>query len=77
MNPDSIKAHFDGQYIVLDEPYPLKADTKLLVTVLTDDGEKEQWMRLSARRLEDAFEESEPEYSLTAVREKNPDYGRR
>jgi hypothetical protein len=35
----TVKAHFDGQQIQLDEPVELKPNTKLLVTVL-EDGEK-------------------------------------
>jgi hypothetical protein len=35
----TVKAHFDGQQIQLDEPIELKLNVKLLVTVL-EDGEK-------------------------------------
>ena len=34
MQTVSFFAHFDGQQIVLDEPFPLDADAELLITVL-------------------------------------------
>ena len=33
----SLKAHFDGQTIQLDEPYKLPPDAQLIVTVLSAD----------------------------------------
>jgi hypothetical protein len=77
MNTISIPAHFDGIHILLDEPYPLKPDTKLLVTVLPEkDEERETWLHVSAQRLADAFADDEPEYPLSSVREMNPSYDR-
>lgn len=32
----SVRAHFDGKQIKLDEPVKLKPDTKLLITVLSE-----------------------------------------
>lgn len=78
MNPVSIPAHFDGTHILLDEPYPLEPDTKLLVTVLPQkDEEREAWLRLSAQGLAGACADDEPEYPLSSVREMNPRYDRR
>lgn len=75
MNPISIPAHFDGVQILLDEPYPLEPNTKLLVTVLPDeDEEREAWQSLSAQRLCDAYADDEPDYPLTSLRERNPHY---
>ena len=80
MSPRTIKAHFDGQHIRLDEPYQLEPDTQLLIVVLPkqpDDGEREDWMRLSQQALEQAYAEDEPDYSLDAIKKPNPDYERR
>ena len=78
MNFVSIPAHFDGTRILLDEPFALEPNTKLIVTVLPeDDEEREAWLRLSAQGLAGAYADDEPEYPMTAIRELNPDYDRR
>jgi len=58
----TIAAHFDGKQILLDEPVELEPDTKLLVTVLPKDAERDAWLRLSAKRLENAYSDEEEEY---------------
>jgi hypothetical protein len=76
-NLKAISAHFDGHQIHLDEPYPLKQDDKLLIVVLQDtpqDDERFDWTRISLQGLENAYGESEPDYSLNTVKEVNPDY---
>lgn len=71
----SIPAHFDGKSILLDEPIELKPDTKLIVTVLSErDTEHDSWIYLSGKRLEKAYSEDEEEYSLSLLKEANPDY---
>ncbi len=80
MSPVTIRAHFDGQHIRLDEPYQLEPDTQLLVVVLPkqpDDAEREDWARLSRQALENAYAEDEPDYFLDAIKEPNPEYERR
>ena len=62
----SLKAHFDGQHIQLDEPFELPRDAQLLVTVLKPslpDEQREAWLGLSARGLAAAFGDNEPDYS--------------
>ena len=76
----TIRAHFDGEQIRLDEPCQLEPETKLLVVVVPNqptDGEREDWMPLSRQGLENAYGEQEPEYSLDAIKESNPDYAGR
>ena len=71
MSPTTIRAHFDGQHIRLDEPCQLEPDAQLLVVVLPkqpDDGEREDWLRLSQQALERAYAADEPDYSLDAVK---------
>ncbi|HEX8920665.1 MAG TPA: hypothetical protein VF766_04270 [Pyrinomonadaceae bacterium] len=73
----TLRAHFDGSQILLDEPYELEPDTKLIVTVLPKDNshaEHEAWRHLSMKKLEEAYSEDEPEYSLDLIKEANPEY---
>jgi hypothetical protein len=53
----TLRAHFDGERIRLDEPYTLSPGAKLLVAVLpgAEPDDREAWRALSARRLEDAY----------------------
>lgn len=77
MGPKTLRAHFDGERICLDDPYPLQTDTKLLIIVLPDLGEDEDhqdWLRLSQAALESAYGGNEPDYSLKMIKEPNPDY---
>ena len=48
MSNVSIPAHFDGEHILLDEPFELEPNTKLIVTVLEKhDAEHDSWLGLS------------------------------
>jgi hypothetical protein len=65
MSPVTIRAHFDGQHIRLDEPCQLEPDAQLLIVVLpkqADDGEREDWAHLARQALENAYAEDEPAY---------------
>lgn len=62
----SLKAHYDGKTIHLDEPFDLPEGAELIVTVLEpaqSEGERAGWIGLAARALARAYGESEPEYS--------------
>ncbi|HVF99655.1 MAG TPA: hypothetical protein VND68_07440 [Chloroflexia bacterium] len=79
MDTKTLRAHFDGQKIVLDEPFELETDTELLVTILPKEpsdeaAERKDWLELSMKRLQDAYGEDEPEYSLDMIKEPNPRY---
>ncbi|MEX2316222.1 MAG: hypothetical protein WD669_03655 [Pirellulales bacterium] len=66
MSTVTLKAHFDGQVILLDEPYQLPRDAKLLVMVLSSDAsdaERADWLELSAQGLNGAYGDDEPDYS--------------
>ena len=79
MGAITLQAHFDGERILLDEPFELEPDARLIVTVLpkqqTEDDRRE-WLSLSQAGLQHAYAEDEPEYSLNSLKEANPDYDR-
>jgi hypothetical protein len=65
----TLKAHFNGKQIVLDEPFDLPPDSLLMVTVMPKDDSTEdaQWHRLAAGALARAYGENEPDYSAADV----------
>jgi hypothetical protein len=73
----ALAAHFDGKRICLDEPFDLKPNTKLIVTILPDqtsENEHESWLLLSGEKIAEAYGEYEPDYSSNLIKEVNPDY---
>ena len=67
----TLKAHYDGKHIVLDEPFQIPVDAPLMVTVLAPSAaerglgrEHTSWSALSAENLARAYGSDEPEYSL-------------
>ena len=76
METVTLRAHFDGERILLDQPFELEPDTKLIVTVLPKslDEEREEWAQLALESLERAYGDDEPEYSLDSIKEANPEY---
>jgi hypothetical protein len=66
----SLKAHYDGKTIRLDEPFDLPQDARLMVTVLqpTIETEREDWSGISLANLARAYGENEPEYSERDLR---------
>lgn len=76
METKTLRAHFDGKQILLDEPFELEANTKLIVTVLPESSneEREDWAQLSLESLGRAYGDDEPEYSLDLIKEANPEY---
>ena len=82
----TLRAHFDGDRIVLDDPdsVKLKPNAKLLVTVLPESesgqqpddnrSERQAWLQLSVDGLRRAYSDDEVEYSLDLIKEPNPEY---
>ena len=73
-SPQTIRVHYDGEQVRLDEPCQLEPDTQLVVVVVPSqpiDGESEDWTLLSLQGLEAAYGDQEPEYSLDAIKEPN------
>jgi hypothetical protein len=76
MESINLRAHFDGKQILLDEPFPLEPNAKLVVTVLPDslDREREDWTRLALQNLAQAYGPDEPDYSFNDIKEANSEY---
>ncbi len=67
----SLKAHYDGERIQLDEPFDLPRNAPLLVTVLPAsdrDGDRVEWLAASKEALARAFADNEPEYTPADIR---------
>lgn len=65
----SVKAHFDGHQIVLDEAVNLLPDARLIVTVLSAAAiERAEWNHVSLLALARAYGDAEPEYSATDLK---------
>jgi hypothetical protein len=69
MSSVTLKAHYDGEHIVLDEPFPLSPNAALAVIVLSpttseQDHEHSEWAALGAQSLSKAYGDEEPEYTL-------------
>ena len=66
----TLKAHYDGQHILLDEPFDLPVDSSLMVTVHLPEinNENDQWVSVALRGLSQAYSDNEPEYSLDNIR---------
>ena len=68
-----LKAHYDGEHIVLDEPFDLPANASLAVMVLSASGEgseRSDWAALGVQSFARAYGEDEPEYALKDVKPK-------
>ncbi len=71
----TLQAHFDGKQILLDEPYQLAPNTKLVISVIQiHDAEQADLTRFSLANLERAYGDDEPEYSSDLIKEANPKY---
>jgi hypothetical protein len=72
----TLRAHFDGEQIRLDEPFELKPNTPLTVVVggAEADADLRDWPLLSSRGLATAYGDDEPAYPLAMIEEPNPDY---
>ena len=75
MKSVTLRAHYDGKNIVLDEPFEIPVNTLLTVTVPAsiaseqDPGrERASWASLSARSLARAYDDGEPEYTVADLR---------
>jgi hypothetical protein len=63
-----LKAHYDGEHIVLDEPFELPANASLIVTVFAPDAQRSEWAGLGAQSLARAYGDDEPEYTAADLK---------
>jgi hypothetical protein len=71
----TVHLHYDGKQVLLDDKIDLPVNAKLLVTVIQMPHiQQESWLDLSAQRLDAAYADDEPEYSVKQLKERNPDY---
>lgn len=68
MNAVTLKAHYDGKKICLDDPFDLQPGSKLVVMVVPESNEsfeeeREAWYALGREALARAYGENEPDYS--------------
>jgi hypothetical protein len=68
----SLKAHYDGKTIRLDEPFDLPPNARLMVTVLPPltGSDREDWSNLSVANLARVYGDDEPDYPVTSVRDR-------
>jgi len=66
----TLPAHFDGERILLDEPFDLPQNASLIVTVLPPGTavEDASWAVTASMGLARAYGEDEPEYSVDDVK---------
>jgi hypothetical protein len=78
MKSVTLRAHFDGEQIRLDDPFPLHSGDPLSVVVWPREGEPDEehadWSVLSAHCLEAAAGDDEPEYSLDLIKDPNSSF---
>ena len=68
----ALKATYDGEKVLFEEKIDLPKNSKLIVILLEE--EEPEWYSLSSQNLNRAYGEQEPAYSLSEVKEPNPQY---
>lgn len=68
----ALKGTYDGEKIHLEGNPDLPKDSKLIVILLED--EDIEWPQISYQSLKRAYGKDEPEYSISEVKEPNPNY---
>lgn len=69
----------DATHLELTEPIDLPQGQSILVAVteVTEEPEeRRQWLAASETTLQAAYGDSEPDYSLDLLKERNPEYER-
>jgi hypothetical protein len=66
----TLKAHYDGERIVLDEPFEIPPNSPLMVTVLpsTKAAVDEDWVLVARKALSAAYGTDEPDYGVEDLR---------
>jgi len=66
----TLKAHYDGERILLDEPFEIPTNAPLMVTVLSPTAAEgaDDWLFAARDGLSKAYGDSEPTYTSSDVR---------
>lgn len=66
----TLKAHYDGERILLDEPFEIPANAPLMVTVLSSSFAErgDPWLSAARDGLSRAYGDAEPTYTSSDVR---------
>ena len=67
----------DATHLELSEPVDLPPGRKLVVSMVEVDeeiDERRQWLMASEAVLQTAYSDSEPDYPLNLLKERNPEY---
>ena len=69
----------DDRHLKLTQSLALPPGSRIFITISSSEDqiqimERESWTKLSAQKLEGAYGEDEPEYSLSLVKQPNPEY---
>jgi hypothetical protein len=66
----TLKANYDGEQIILDEPFEIPPNSPLMVTVLpaTEATADEDWVSAPRKALSGAYGPDEPEYGAEDLR---------
>ena len=63
-----LKAHDNGEHVVLDEPFVLPDNVPLMVTVFSPEAERSEWAALGARGFARADGDDEPDYTTADIK---------
>lgn len=69
----------DATHLELSEPVDLPPGRKLVVSVVEvgeEYDERSQWLAASESTLRAAYSDSEPDYSLELLKDRNPEFER-
>jgi hypothetical protein len=70
MTTITLRAHFDGEKILLREPLALPPNIDLLITLHTlPDTEQSDWQQLAVEGLSAAYAEDEPDYPAALTKD--------
>lgn len=67
----ALQAHYDGERIILDEPFHLPTHTPLIVTVLPEGDSEESWLKATSKNDAFAFL-SDPAEDIYSVEDGEP-----
>ena len=73
MSVVTLKGHYDGKHVCLDEPGDLAPNTPVFVVVPqpdADDKERAEWFAFSKAAFAKAYSDDEPDYSNVVILER-------